>query len=507
MSDQTLAEEASAQPEEKNCRYCFEGEDAGELIAPCACSGGQRWVHLSCLRRWQRGILVSQPTHPNFYDDDLRHKICNVCKTEYTCRPPTRLELMESFVGAELAALVPKNIAAESMDSTSLIGSSRDFSAEMQRLVQMVPPRLRQCLPETNWINGIFLIVQMIQDTGGCLTLQISDRSDLLEFVSQLSSDWSWHCQGRTFRLRFDGPLQNVATADAATQRQAIISLQTPMVLRLETEGRDCGEDGVVAVNLTQPLDLFSPANQRKHARFTAAISKALPNGWIPWGSVSVTHFNGGPCKPDQADFAIVISATNEYRIHITLQDSLREAHRLDCLALAEQQESQPAVKRRRIVGKQSPNCLMHSRVNRQPVRLLVFWGTAGWSRCQLMSEIASGSWGLCKAVVEDVTVKKPQDLFESVFPRLAFAPQSQMSENYNSSRSAEDGEFARLVQLPSLGSLVRNATDVDGDENSESDSSDSEIDSSDSSSYSSDDEQGCDNEQVTFAGGRTRHV
>eukprot|EP00971_Amphidinium_carterae_P111132 2201415-Amphidinium_carterae.1 len=26
---------------EKMCRYCFEGEDAGELISPCNCSGGQ----------------------------------------------------------------------------------------------------------------------------------------------------------------------------------------------------------------------------------------------------------------------------------------------------------------------------------------------------------------------------------------------------------------------------------------------------------------------------------
>jgi E3 ubiquitin-protein ligase DOA10 len=59
--------------EEELCRYCFEGEDdeAGELLRDiCACAGGQRCVHLSCLRRWQRMVLVSQPTHPAFYQDD-----------------------------------------------------------------------------------------------------------------------------------------------------------------------------------------------------------------------------------------------------------------------------------------------------------------------------------------------------------------------------------------------------------------------------------------------------
>ena len=29
---------------ERMCRYCFDGEEEGELIAPCACKGGQRWV-------------------------------------------------------------------------------------------------------------------------------------------------------------------------------------------------------------------------------------------------------------------------------------------------------------------------------------------------------------------------------------------------------------------------------------------------------------------------------
>ena len=71
------------------CRYCFEGPEAGELLSPCNCKGGQKWVHLSCLRRWQRMVLVSQPTHPAFYERDPRHHECNVCKSKFTCPPPT----------------------------------------------------------------------------------------------------------------------------------------------------------------------------------------------------------------------------------------------------------------------------------------------------------------------------------------------------------------------------------------------------------------------------------
>ena len=36
------------------CRYCFEGAAEGALLAPCRCSGNSRWVHGTCLIKWQR---------------------------------------------------------------------------------------------------------------------------------------------------------------------------------------------------------------------------------------------------------------------------------------------------------------------------------------------------------------------------------------------------------------------------------------------------------------------
>ena len=39
------------------CRICFDGAGEEALIAPCACDGPQRFVHLSCLRRWQRAAM------------------------------------------------------------------------------------------------------------------------------------------------------------------------------------------------------------------------------------------------------------------------------------------------------------------------------------------------------------------------------------------------------------------------------------------------------------------
>ena len=40
-------------------------------------------------------VLVSQPTHPMFYQDDERHHRCNVCAAPFNIPPPTRNDLMQ----------------------------------------------------------------------------------------------------------------------------------------------------------------------------------------------------------------------------------------------------------------------------------------------------------------------------------------------------------------------------------------------------------------------------
>jgi len=67
-------------------------------------------------------VLVSQPTHPAFYERDPRHHECNVCKSKFTCPPPTRHELMASFTGPELGALVSEGC---------VIGAHEVFTEEL----------------------------------------------------------------------------------------------------------------------------------------------------------------------------------------------------------------------------------------------------------------------------------------------------------------------------------------------------------------------------------------
>lgn len=60
----------------------------------------------------------------------------------------------------------------------------------------------------------------------------------------------------------------------------------------------------------------------------------------------------------------------------------------------------------------------------------MAFWGDARWSRAQLLGEIARGHWGLCRAGVSEFTAAAG-DVYEGLERRLAFAPVTEMTEDF----------------------------------------------------------------------------
>lgn len=174
--------------EEAICRYCFEGAESEALECDiCDCRGDQRYVHLSCLRRWQRQVLVSQPTHPAFYEKDPRHYRCNVCKGLFTCAPPSRLELMSSFTGPELGAL---------MAPGCIIASHAEFTAELARQMEGMPRILREQTSYAHWCGGVFLITE-VEPLDPTLTAPLSSPAALDAVCALPSSSVSFNLPRR----------------------------------------------------------------------------------------------------------------------------------------------------------------------------------------------------------------------------------------------------------------------------------------------------------------------
>ena len=156
----TPAEQQEA--EEPLCRYCFDNAEFGPLLAPCDCQGGQKWVHMACLRRWQRMVLVSQPTHPSLWTRDKRHYFCNVCTGRYTCAPPERSELMASFTGPELASMLAPGF---------VIGSEEAFSTHLEQQLQQLEASgsfqyYSAKSSYEHWIRGLYIITEVEEDDG-----------------------------------------------------------------------------------------------------------------------------------------------------------------------------------------------------------------------------------------------------------------------------------------------------------------------------------------------------
>jgi len=133
------------------CRFCFSSE--GELISPCMCRGSNEWVHLSCLKAWQKAVVLMQPTHPKY--QTKIDEICSVC-----CEPfsgpgilprgsARHAQILEYVGGAEIAALVAPG---------NFLVSTRESSRENLELAA-AHPEIRERL--ATWTRAVFLMLNV----------------------------------------------------------------------------------------------------------------------------------------------------------------------------------------------------------------------------------------------------------------------------------------------------------------------------------------------------------
>lgn len=387
-------------------------------------------------------VLVSQPTHPAFYDRDVRHHKCNVCLSEFTCAPPTRHELMESFTGPELASLI---------DFGSIIAAEESVSQEMEREMQQMSILARGLRNNNHWIKGVYLITAVTKDDG-LISLPIDQNETLDTIRNRLGENLRLTLRGRQLRLTRRGSLEGVSEADLPS---AFANLQAPATIYLEAEDQsNCGDDHIAAVNLTRPLR--EPPNQVEVDRLIGKVCEKYPSA----RHVEVTHFIGGPCDEDEIVTCVVPGGGGRgWTVMKNLTDAVQLAHSravhrspaqgdiaggqsvklVGLQARADLNEEMGLTLRfvessgRWLVRLRNGEGKQLKPSNLQPFdgchgRVYAFWGDARWSRTQLLGEIARGHWGLCHASVSDLIVR-PQERWRSLEGRLVFAPVTEMTE------------------------------------------------------------------------------
>lgn len=131
-----------AMSNEPTCRFCFE---TGDLIAPCACKGSNKYLHLQCLQKWQKSVLMTQSTHPKYQTDtDAR---CSICTEAFQIKFKSRAQQVAEYTGQQVIDLIKDgNIIVASVESSE---ANNDLMEKH--------PEIKDNL--MHWTNTCFLIL------------------------------------------------------------------------------------------------------------------------------------------------------------------------------------------------------------------------------------------------------------------------------------------------------------------------------------------------------------
>mmetsp|Transcript_4039 Transcript_4039/g.10214 ORF Transcript_4039/g.10214 Transcript_4039/m.10214 type:complete len:446 (-) Transcript_4039:161-1498(-) len=391
-------------------------------------------------------VLVSQPTHPAFWTAEERHEVCSTCKSKFTCAPPTRQELMESFTGPEIAALIAEG---------KIIAAHPSFTEVLEKQIEDRPlPSLIRSY--THWIRGVYLITK-VEENDDRVTVPIQSARQKQVLMSNLDDDLSVRMEDRTFRVGAEGSLSDVP-ADGL--RSALEALEPPFrIVLVSTVPPTSSDDTVAAVNLTRPVGgpEALPAHLRRVADGAIAAAAAREPGAQ---EVELTFFAGGPCDADELVTCLVLGGPRGYTIVRDLRSALELAARRAApddskggIAAGQAVRLAGLQSRVELNGQEGMACTFDANLGRWAVRLRsgdaknvrpanlepldgskgrvwAFLGEARWTRAQLLGEIARGSWGLCSALVGDLLLPPPERR-AALELRLAYAPVTEMSEDF----------------------------------------------------------------------------
>ena len=112
---------------------------------------------------------------------------------------------------------------------------------------------------------------------------------------------------------------------------------------------------------------------------------------------LNIKHYIGGPCSPDTAYCLVLINNENSDLINFDKSvANLLETISYDNYKLLFSKIDVLIY----LLGHYE---LIFKRNNKDKIDVRIIWGIAGWSRTQLLGEIARGSWGMCRADIQEI--------------------------------------------------------------------------------------------------------
>ncbi len=182
------------------------------------------------------------------------------------------------------------------------------------------------------------------------------------------------------------------------------------------------GGDGIIAVCLSQPVAVEALREADVDLPQFEALYRRLLQGKFGEGAATAYHFISGPCNPEMCTMIACLECTPE--------TALRQVPAVTVIRVDQGVWIWgPDIMVMMLVSK---DIEADARGDARPTRpLQCFWGTAGWSRTQLLGEIARGAWGLCPCTRADVHERDltGRELYGQIISsdRPIYAPKNEM--------------------------------------------------------------------------------
>ena len=311
---------------------------------------------------------------------------------------------MESFTGAEIAALVREGC---------IIASSPAFSRDIYSRFRTLLPIEREQLSLDHWYQGVFLITA-VEPEPDQVRIPISCQGRLEGLRMQFDEDNILQLSAeKSFRLCPEGPLAGLT--DKAALRARFLQLSAPTVLYLEsTTPSNYGEDRIEAVNFVKRKTLITSEIRKAVQEAKSAVKSSSGLKELP--EVEITHYAGGPCEEETLSCCVVfrgsgrgweVCETLEHALAYALDrqhhGDLRSGQSVELTGLKSRSElnGQLALTLRfdTVSSRWCIRCFDGSgikvkRENLKPVpnengEVMCFWGNARWTRAQLLGEVA----------------------------------------------------------------------------------------------------------------------
>ena len=160
----------------------------------------------------------------------------------------------------------------------------------------------------------------------------------------------------------------------------------------IKTNKLPSNEDNIMGVSLTREIDLSKYPN----LYFRWQTYKR----YLECNTQDLQHYIGGPCQPLDPFAICTINLDN-------ISENL--LNELDLTIICTIKYNNNAIsfgslKNIIYVLNYNPDAF---NVEAKNINIRIIWGIAGWSRVQLLGEIAKGSWGMCKGDISDIFPSK----------------------------------------------------------------------------------------------------